>query len=243
MKKTIVLFVLGLSFSFKLFAQTDPATSVVTGPMGGGPLGGPMVGAMPLFAGQGLDFSFGGKQGIGNIGTSFSWWHSFYSFSRFAVSGGYRWNQTLFDNANFTAKSKSGSYPDEIFVSGNGTSVNIMVSGEMEPIAGLGFGFNIDLLGVSYGKLDVVGQKFGSTTETFPKGTLEANMPLGNLLVGPNLDFGNLNSEFYLYFFKAPFMQVRVGLSHLYSSVLIGDDEKVYNSYFSIPFMAFRGTF
>lgn len=240
MKKLIFLVALVISSSGKLFAQTDPTTNVVTGPMGGGPLGGPMVGAMPLFAGQGLDFSFGGKQAISNFGASFSWWHSFYSFSRFAVSGGYRWNQTLFDNANFKAKRRSGSYPDEIFVSGNGTSVNIMVSGEMEPIAGLGFGFNIDVLGVSYGKLDVVGQKIGSTTETFPKGEIGANMPSFNLLVGPNLDLGNLNSEFYLYFFKAPFMQVRAGLSHLYSSVRISDEGKVYRSYFNIPFVAFR---
>jgi hypothetical protein len=240
MNKFILSISLLFTVSISIQAQTDPATGVITGPMGG-PMAGPMVGAMPLFPGQGMDVSFGATTGISNFGLSYSWWHSFYTFARFGVSSGYRLNNQGYDNGKFTIKDNpNNTFPKYATITGQVGNLNLMFSGEIEPLPGFGIGFNMDVVGYSFG--DVVVEGLSNSSGGISKAIVApaVKVPEFNLLLGPNNDLGNLNSEFYLYFLKAPFMQVRVGLSHFYSSMKIGEERKIYQTYFNIPFVAFR---
>ncbi|KAB8032172.1 hypothetical protein [Fluviispira multicolorata] len=85
-------------------------------------------------------------------------------------------------------------------------SLNGGFVGNIDFLSNLGFGFNLDLFGISFG-----GQKIVENSN------VKANPAQYNLFLYNINDLGSLNSEFYIFYTHKEFILLRTGLSHYFS--------------------------
>jgi hypothetical protein len=159
----------------------------------------------------------GGKNGIS---TAFSWVHLYGLGQKKKLNIGYGIRLTnYFGNENLYTTAPPQLIKDEKidtirFSTAQTNSLNTSINLEYNFHPKIGIGFNIDAIGVSFGKEQkgvLQSDKIGADTEIKAQPTT-----LNLLLIGTN-DIGSLNSEFFVYYRISNKATVRAGVSHLFS--------------------------
>ncbi|WP_186648712.1 hypothetical protein [Fluviispira vulneris] len=167
----------------------------------------------PVLADKGINLSYG-LDGQSSSYSIFFYQHFKLNSPLDKINIGYIIRFSNFNSARdlfYSDSSSSERTADKSIqiMSPNVYSLNAGVSANAELFNNIGLGFNLDILGHSFGSTKYI---VNSTIQAKPS-------PLNLFLYNIN-DLGSLNSEFYLYYLLNDQIFFRTGLSHYFSEYL-----------------------
>ena len=187
-----------------------------------------VVGAQGL---DGVDASIGAGSGALRVSTA-AWRPLVSVLDRLTLSGGIRFTSYTGDAGTFTNRgSVSTALPTTISLAPNVYGLAVAAAAELDLLAGLSVGFNIDLAGGALG------------ADQF-SGPLRATLQRGSLLLGGTPDIGALNSETYVAWRVLPTLSIRGGTTHFVTNFDVTDRvsgaSAKYQQFKTVPFVAVR---
>lgn len=166
---------------------------------------------------------------------------------RFNLGGGFRLSNYNYSYVTKELRGNGESGFTAIRAKGNVLTLNVMAAAEYIWDNRFGLGANLDIAGFSLGSItpDSGGYSFspkpGASADPGATPDEIGGEPTGaNILLGPKRDQGTLNSEIYVVGKLKRRAWLKVGMSHIYSGLILTNPADRFGSYHNAFFIGIR---